>query len=304
MANAAPKSKKASTKSPSRVRKTSNYNDLRPAVEQQISAKKKDGDFPRRYHLTSEQKDKIKQEADTFNRVPNPLGNRTGAYWGGVEALIMLGPDQWHSIKDVRDKMQEIMSELKKVKKVNGKMTNTDAWEDFYNKGKRDGASKPKDGLGRIDQNFKVLQRLPRADKNEKNPYGLKLAQFGMTIDIQYREAEGGLAKSFFRLNTTWDEDDTGTLVEPMYDNPFSKRGRGRKKATAADEQDEAKQECASISEAEHEADEEIVEQVEQPVAMSVEVEAESEEDDGRMRIPDAEHDNWEEVDYADAPGE
>jgi len=206
----------ASTKSvPRGKRKTVNYNDI----------KKKDSSLSRNYELPSEQIAKIRAEAKAAGTTENPLGNRNGAYWGSVQSLIDLGIDKFHRITDIRDKMQEIMSCIEKTKKDAGKTVKTNAWDDFYNKKPRD-ASKPKDGVGRIKQNFSVLQRLPKFGGNEKNPYGLKLAQFGMTIDIEYKD-EHGVQVPYFKLNTSWDDDPDGTNVQPL------KPSRRKKKVPA-----------------------------------------------------------------------
>ncbi len=205
-------------------KKPINYNDI----------KDKDSKATRCYHHNPDQIEKIKKEAESQGRVPNPLGNRNGAYWGSVEALILLGTDQWHKLSDIRDKMQEIMEAIPKVKKDAGKTVQTNAWDDFYNKKSR-AATNPKDGLGRIAQNFSVLQRLPKPGKNEKNPYGLKLAQFGMTIDIKYEE-QHGVEVPYFMLNTSWDQDMDGTTVKPL--KPSRRRKRKPKAETESQSAD------------------------------------------------------------------
>lgn len=204
------------------IKRDKNYNDIKNS-DQNI----------RRYHLTNEEKINIIEEAKALGRVANPLKGRIGAYWGSVEALIELGADEWHSLKKVALKMQEIMSGIEKFKKSGGKTVQTNAWDEFYNKTKRDGASRPKDGLGRIEQNFKVLQRLPRAGKFEKNPYGLKLAQFGMCIDIQYRELGENIHVPYFRLRTGGPFDDDGIQTRPLLENPTSSRKKRSQKEKA-----------------------------------------------------------------------
>jgi len=194
--------------------------------------------YIRKYHLTAEERIKMATEAAGTGGVINPLKNRVGAYWGQVEALIQLGANQFHSLKKIRDKMQEILSALPKKKKQAGKVVETDAWTDFYGKKSRDGAAKPKDGLGRIEQNFKVLQRLPREGKKEKNAYGSKLAQFGMTIDMEYREAVpgSGMFLPYVSLNTThepWFDLTKPPTLKPLYVNPNSRR-RGKKAVAEA----------------------------------------------------------------------
>jgi hypothetical protein len=219
---------------------STSYCDIRSEAEKKFRDRKRiegrNGEgYIRKYHLTDDERVKLVSEAAATGGVINPLKNRVGAYWGQVEALIQLGANEFHSLKKIRDKMQEILSGMPKKKKQAGKVTETDAWTDFYGKKSRDGAAKPKDGLGRIEQNFKVLQRLPRAGKDEKNPYGAKLAQFGMTVDIEYREAVAGsgMFLPFVSLNTThapWTDLDNPPQVKPLYLNPNSRR-RGKQKA-------------------------------------------------------------------------
>ena len=188
----------------------------------------------RKYHLTEEDKQNLLTEAAATGGIVNPLKNRVGAYWGAVEALILLGANEFHSLKKIRDKMQEVMSVIPKKREMDGgKVIDTDAWTDFYGKPGRPGAAKPKDGMGRIEQNFKVLQRLPREGKEEANSYGAKLAQFGMCIDIEYREVTPSIFLPFVRLNTThipWTNLDEYPQLVPLYVNPNSRR-RGKKKA-------------------------------------------------------------------------
>lgn len=218
---------------------TRNYLSIQSEIDKGVITSK---NGHRRYHLKDEAKVKLIEDAKSQGRLPNPLGNRTGAYWGAIEALIQLGENEFHCLKDVRDKMQEIMSQIVKKKKVDGATIEITAWDDFYHKSSRTNAAKPKDGMGRIEQNFRVLQRLPKPGKKERNPYGLKLAQFGMCVDIKYViDKDTGVSIPYYSLNTNWPEDDTGQTIEPLYENPGARRGR-RKKA-------EKSQETETISE-------------------------------------------------------
>lgn len=207
------------------------YNDFRAEVEKPYQERRKlltgralKETTPRKYHLRDDERVAMLAEASATGGVINPLRNRVGAYWGQVEALIQLGANEYHSLKAIRDKMQEIMCVIPKKKKIGGKVVETTLWSDFFDKRSRDGASKPKDGMGRVEQNFKVLQRLPRPGKREKNPYGLKLAQFGMCVDMEYREVAEGIWLPFVRLNTGWQPDTLGESINPIYSNPGSKR--------------------------------------------------------------------------------
>lgn len=190
----------------------------------------------RKYHFSAEEKKRLLTEADTLGTTVNPLQNRRGVYWGQIQAIIELGVDEYHSPKAIRDKMRDVMSAVPKRKKLATKQyVDTTLWDDFVAKAPRENASKPKGALGRIEQSFRVLQRLPKASGcgGDKNPYGLKLAQFGICVDIDYREnpIPGESPLAFVRLNTKWDEDDDGLTIKPVYNNPFSKR-RGPRKAS------------------------------------------------------------------------
>jgi hypothetical protein len=207
------------------------YNDFRSEVEKPFKERKKvvgrNGEEVtlRKYHLKEEERTSLAAEVMATGGIPNPLKGRVGAYWGGVEALIQLGSDKYHSLKDCRQKMEEVMSAIMKKKRNKaGKIEETNAWREFYEKSSREGASKPKNGDGRIEQNYKVLQRLPKLGNKELNPYGSKLAQFGMCIDIEYREVATGVYLPYIRLNTQWAPDELGTTIKPIYIGPPSRR--------------------------------------------------------------------------------
>lgn len=213
-------------------RKRTNYNEHREDAEKPFKERKRiqgrDGETPlRKYHMTAEERKVLISEAVATGGTVNPLKGRVGAYWGQVEALILLGINEYHSLKKVADKMESVMSAMPKTKMIAGKKVETNLWAEFYEKPSRDGATKPKDGMGRILQNFQVLQRLPQPDRFENNPYGIKLSQFGMCIDIENREVSPGIEIPYVRLNTSWPEDEAGVIVKPIM--PKNKRRRKAK---------------------------------------------------------------------------
>lgn len=213
-------------------RKRTNYNEHREDAEKPFKERKRiqgrDGETPlRKYHMTAEERKVLISEAVATGGTVNPLKGRVGAYWGQVEALILLGINEYHSLKKVADKMESVMSAMTKTKMIAGKKVETNLWAEFYEKPSRDGATKPKDGMGRILQNFQVLQRLPQPDRFENNPYGIKLSQFGMCIDIENREVSPGIEIPYVRLNTSWPEDEAGVIVKPIM--PKNKRRRKAK---------------------------------------------------------------------------
>ena len=213
-------------------RKRTNYNEHREDAEKPFKERKRiqgrDGETPlRKYHMTAEERKVLISEAVATGGTVNPLKGRVGAYWGQVEALILLGINEYHSLKKVADKMESVMSAMPKTKMIAGKKVETNLWAEFYEKPSRNGATKPKDGMGRILQNFQVLQRLPQPDRFENNPYGIKLSQFGMCIDIENREVSPGIEIPYVRLNTSWPEDEAGVIVKPIM--PKNKRRRKAK---------------------------------------------------------------------------
>jgi len=189
---------------------------------------------PRKHHLTDEEKMKLFNEAEKMGMgCVNPFRGRAGLYFGQVEALIHLGVDEFHSFKTVRDKIEEVLM----VEKTKDGRT---AWDNAKNRKPKKNATAPQDISGRIKTNFKTLQRLPL--KVDKNPYGIKLKQFGLCIDIEYRQNAFGIAIPWYRLNTNGlsigeslhaeDLVDQGKLViEPMTLNPFRRRGPNKAKS-------------------------------------------------------------------------
>ena len=198
------------------------YEDLISEAEKPYSQRKpmivsKNGQVKkvRRFHLTDEQVQRIKTQYATTGGVINPYALRQGLHWGQVEALINLGVDEWHSHKTVREKIKEILSSIIDEK------TGKSIWEKVLNRKPRN-PSTAKDIDGKILDNYHVLQRL-----NPLSPYGYKLLQFNMAIDIEYKIPEGyddpALAIPYYRLHTKWKE---GEKVGPTYSNKFAKRGR------------------------------------------------------------------------------
>lgn len=193
---------------------------------------------PRKHHLTEEEKRKLFVQAEGMGRdCINPFRGRSGLYFGQVEALIELGVNEWHSFKTVRDKIEEVLS-AEKTK------DGRSAWDNARNRKPKDTANAPQDINGRIKTNFKTLQRLPV--NSDKNPYGIKLRQFGLCVDIEWRKANSLSAPvPYYRLNTNGltmkeslraeDLIESGVVVvSPINSNPFSKRGP-RKKGKSTD---------------------------------------------------------------------
>ena len=193
---------------------------------------------PRKYHFTPQEKRELTAAAEQLGRKEiNPFMKRVGLYYAQVESLIQLGADDWHSAKAVFNKTREILESIKNEK------TGETAWDKACGRKSKENAAKPKSIHGKVETNFEVLQRLPKNGKAERNPYGAKLAQFGMAVDIEYRKIEmPGISSAdlppvaHYRLNTKtwneWDPTEGDCPVVPMRSNPYTKRGRKPKKAS------------------------------------------------------------------------
>ncbi len=138
----------------------------------------------------------IKQKAGS--NFFNPY-RQSGVYFGCVQALFMLGANEWFSYKKVEEMMEKVMT-IGMMPDRFGKKP----WEKFKNKTVRknkntgEDAISARDLMGRIQHNMRVLQRFNIG--KESNPYGYKLAQAFTCIDIQV-DVEGLWS---FCLNTNW----------------------------------------------------------------------------------------------------
>ena len=186
--------------------KTTDYISIQSDVELSLSNRKnitnRRGNVvkPRKYHMTDEQISKSKSQwleriSDVSDEIKakasteffNPY-RENGGYYGGIQALYLLGANEWHPYGKVRGMMQEDMSSRKSpTNKLN-------SWDKFAGRGAREGAASTKDLMGRIIQNFRTLQRLGGV-----HPYGWKLRQLRTTVDI--RRTERGIYE--FKLNTS-----------------------------------------------------------------------------------------------------
>jgi len=168
----------------------------------------------RNHHLTDVKMEKVKKRYKEFimnvsKEIKEKAGpnffnpyRESGVYFGCVQALFMLGANEWFLYKRVEEMMEEVMTKVLPDK--NG----TKPWEKFRDKTSRKDVRSSKDLMGRIQHNMRVLQRV--GINKEANPYGYKLAQGLACIDIKV-DTEG---LWFFRLNTKWDKVED---VKPLF---------------------------------------------------------------------------------------
>jgi hypothetical protein len=182
------------------------YSDIEKSVEStlvernSITNRRGNCVTPRKYHMTADQivtgrerwsaslsgvSAEIRAKAGT--EFFNPY-RANGSTYGGIQALYLLGCNEWHGYGKVRGMMQEDMGMRQSPTNVKN------SWEKFAGRGARMGAASTKDLMGRIIQNFRTLQRL-----GGLHPYGWKLKQLKTTVDI--RRTEKGMYE--FKLNTS-----------------------------------------------------------------------------------------------------
>lgn len=160
----------------------------------------------RKYHLTKEEKILARNRwlrdiKDVSKSVRKKVGRlffnpyRKGIYYYQLQALFLLGANQWHSLFNILTKMEEIMS-IVPVRLKGGEFSN--AWDRFRGKSERDNAVRCKSHIGRIQENFIFFQRL-----GKKHPYGYKLKQVSAAVDMR-RVSRRGMPNGafYYRLST------------------------------------------------------------------------------------------------------
>ena len=202
-----------------------NYKNVRKFVENKVKNRKEVINrrgkrvVPRKLHMTEEEVNKfsVRFSEDTSHvsqDIKDKAGPRffnayrqAGIYYGCVQALYLLGCNEWHELRDVTAEIVKVMSDI-------FDKDNKSSWSKFNGKTarKRDGIEvrTAKDTRGRIKETFRVLQR-----RGGLNPYGEKLRQVGACIDIAI-EASGTCR---YRLRTgLCDEETIKAKWKPVLD--------------------------------------------------------------------------------------
>jgi len=163
----------------------------------------------RKYHLTIEEisksRAKWQKEVEGIDkRIRNRAGDiffnpyRQGIYYYQIQTLFLLGANKWHGLTDIVQKLEKYTSQIPlKLSIVKNKGYHT-AWDKFRGKSSRENATVAKDYIGRIQENFIMLQRL-----SMMHPYGYKLHQVHAALDVK-RMSRRGFEQGiyFYRLST------------------------------------------------------------------------------------------------------
>lgn len=162
----------------------------------------------RKYHLTENElkicKKRWLEDISTDQKLMSQSSKyffnpyRRGIYYYQIQTLFMLGVNQWHSLSDIIAKLETYMSGIILKKNSSQRYGCSTAWEQFKGKKSREASVTSKDHIGRIQENFVMLQRLSCF-----HPYGYKLHQVFAAIDIR-RETKNGFENGEFsyRLST------------------------------------------------------------------------------------------------------
>lgn len=178
----------------------------------------------RKYHLTLPEmkllrKRWYKETKNISKSIKKRAGNiffnpyRRGMYHYQVQTLFLLGANKWHDFSDIKNKLKEYTSSMLLSPEIVKKYGYRTEWERFKNKQRKEEVRNGKDHLGRIKENFVMLQRL-----SKKHPYGYKLYQVCAAIDIRrvsHSCLEHGLY--YYRLSTYL------TMAEALPIKDFSK---------------------------------------------------------------------------------
>ena len=188
----------------------------------------------RKYHLTDEEivvtrKRWEYETKDIDSRIRRIAGAiffnpyRQGIYYYQIQTLFLLGANQWHSLSNIVKKLEEYTSQIPlKLSIAKSKGYHT-AWDKFRGKSSRQNAFTAKDYIGRIQENFIMLQRL-----SMMHPYGYKLHQVHAALDIK-RMSKRSFSQGvyFYRLSTYREQADALPIKDfkdfkfPMHEGKY-----------------------------------------------------------------------------------
>ena len=188
----------------------------------------------RKYHMTDKEMEETKKKfiRDTVN-VPEDIKKkagpyffnpyrRKGIYYSQLQALYLLGANEWHSYQEVREKMEEFARTVVFKKRVKKYVYETNVWEEFQKKTSRIDSITSKDIFGRINENMKFFQRLRRS-----YPAGYKLYQVRSAVDIKRiskKESPNGIF--YYRLSTYDNQEEAFPIKDNSEYIQLKKRGR------------------------------------------------------------------------------
>jgi len=138
---------------------------------------------------------------------------RQGIYYYQIQTLFLLGTNKWHRLSAIVKKLEEYTSGISLRSSIVKTKGYHSAWDKFKGKSTREFAKNSKDYIGRIQENFVMLQRL-----SSMHPYGYKLHQVCAAIDIKRVSKQGFSQGLYYYRLSTYD-----TIAEALPMKDFSK---------------------------------------------------------------------------------
>ena len=176
----------------------------------------------RKYHMTDKDIVRVKKRwlKEISNEDPklkelagerffNPY--RKGIYHAQIQALYLLGCNQWHSLNTIIDKIKDYMFSIP----IKGDLVDN-RWEQFKYKSSREQAIRYKDYIGRIQENMIMFQRLSRL-----HPTGYKLRQVYSALDIKRRSMNGFSQGCYYYRLSTYDSLDQSFPIRDYREYDF-----------------------------------------------------------------------------------
>jgi hypothetical protein len=145
----------------------------------------------RKYHMTKkEQKAAKKRFEEITHNVPQIIRDKAGSlffnpyrmgiYYGQIQAMYLLGCNEWHEYPVVRREIESFLSNIIITIKKDGRLIDISVWDKFVGKTPKSSLDKSKDVMGRIQENMVFFQRLTKL-----HPSGYKLRQVCAAVDIK-----------------------------------------------------------------------------------------------------------------------
>jgi hypothetical protein len=192
----------------------------------------------RKYHMTDKEIEEIKKKfkkntIDVSQEIKDKAGpyffnpyRYRGVYYSQLQALYLLGANEWHTYQEVRKKMEEFASTVIFKKRRNRHVYDTNVWKEFQRKTAKIDSVTSKDIFGRINENMIFFQRLTK-----HHPSGYKLYQVKSAVDIKKVSKEGFSNGIFYYRLSTYDKQEDAFPIKDN-SNYFINKKRGRKKGS------------------------------------------------------------------------
>ena len=192
----------------------------------------------RKYHMTDKEIEETRKKfkEDTIN-VPQKIKDKAGSYffnpfrqrgvyYSQLQALYLLGSNEWHTYQEVRKKMEEFATTVEFIKRKDRYVYKTNVWKEFQRKTAKVDSVTSKDIFGRINENMIFFQRLTK-----HHPSGYKLYQVRSAVDIKRVSKKGFLNGIFYYRLSTYDKQENAFPIKDN-SNYIINIKRGRKKGS------------------------------------------------------------------------